>query len=86
MDVTVGGSYEHINLEPVENGYKVCYTEKVRNPMVAESTYDMDMYKYERKELVFQAAGKTKAAMKKALNEAITKFKALHEEMIGSDD
>lgn len=80
------GMYENINIEPVENGYKVCYTEKTRNPMVAESTYDMDMYRYNHKEHVYQADGKSKGAMKKALNEAVTKLKALYEEMIGDED
>lgn len=76
--------YENIRIEAVENGFKVGWVEKSMNPM-EHGDFNPDRYKYEHKELVFQAQGESISAKKKALKEAVAKLEDLYVMNLGKD-
>lgn len=78
------GTYDHIRLEPAENGFIVSYMAEVQNPNEPQSIYNPDATTHKRFEEVFEA-GSGKGGMKKALSSAIDRFKGLHAINLGLD-
>ena len=68
------GKYQGIRVKPAENGWVVCYTEKVKNDMMPETTYGHD-YRYNEKKTVFEQS--SEASNDKALDKALSYMKVL---------
>lgn len=68
------GMYSQLRVKPAENGWTLCWEEKVMNPMAPMSTYG-DSYTYHSKKMVFETS--KDVSMEQALDKAMDKYKSL---------
>ena len=54
MGLHAGGEYEYIRIVEADNGFRVTYEIKTKNPMEAESTFGGNRFSYQNKEILFE--------------------------------
>ena len=66
--------YEYMKVKPAENGWVLCFDEKVKNDMMPESTYGNNMMRKEKK-MVFEQS--STVSNEKALDNALAYLRTM---------